>query len=164
MPSKGVHFAFEKLYVNQSEEEAEVSISYASLTGSRISLFISLLGALLLGGGLVAVFRGQPHVSKNVAAGGILGGLVLLGVTIGYLGTRPGTALTGFAVAVVLLVVLDVVEDVEDDVVDDVVEEVDELVVPVVLDVVSAPTPYSSMPMSGVEASLVPPSTSVVTI
>jgi hypothetical protein len=89
VPSSGVHFALEKLYANQSDEEASVSIPYTSAFGASLGQAVALLGAALLWGGLwLWRYREAPLGGRNglaVAAGG----LTLLLVPIVYLQTSP---------------------------------------------------------------------------
>ena len=106
VPTQGIHFAFEKLYANQSKEDAEFSIPYASVTGDRISVFLSVLGALLLWGGIIVLVRREPRIGKNLTAGAILAGVAMLGFAIGYLRTSPSIALWLSLIVVVVLVVV----------------------------------------------------------
>ena len=49
VPAVGVHFAFEKLYANQSDEDASFSIRYGGIWPAT-ALIVLLLGALGYGG------------------------------------------------------------------------------------------------------------------
>ncbi len=87
VPSAGIHYAFEKLYANQAEEDASFSIPYTSNLGSAFGQSISLLGTALFWACIwMAWQRVGPLTPRRALplAGGSL--LLLLG-PIGYLQT-----------------------------------------------------------------------------
>ena len=47
VPTSGIQFSFEKLYANQSNQEAWFSVSYASVGGARFGQVANLLGVSL---------------------------------------------------------------------------------------------------------------------
>jgi hypothetical protein len=93
VPSAGVHFALEKLYANQADEDASVAIPYASDFGASLGQGIALLGTALFWGGLWLAWRREAPLGgpRGLAVAGV--GLVLLLVPIGYLQTSPAPAM-----------------------------------------------------------------------
>lgn len=91
VPTVGVHYAFEKLYANQSDEDAHFSIGYVS--GERPAQILSLLGVLLLVASLAAL-RLRPDLPLPPLLGAAAIGAVMLGFATLYLGYWPTTALT----------------------------------------------------------------------
>jgi hypothetical protein len=85
VPTRGVHFAFEKLYANQGEEPTFVRVGYASAGGGRLAGLLSVLGALLLGVGAFALWGGLMRVGRPIALGAILAGAAALTAALGYL-------------------------------------------------------------------------------
>ncbi len=93
VPMSGVQFSFEKLYANQSDEPASVSIPYASGGGEGVASSLSALGALLFWLGVFFVIWRNERVPLQ-AAGGVIGlGVVIVLVTTYYLGGAFSTAL-----------------------------------------------------------------------
>ena len=99
VPSAGVHFAFEKLYANQAEDDAFFSIPYTSGTGATIGHAVSLLGTLLFWTGLWQAWRREPPLAGRLALAGT--GLVMLLAPIGYLQTSAALPLVISALALV---------------------------------------------------------------
>jgi len=89
VPTQGIRFAFEKLYANESPEEAEFSVRYASADANQVGLGLSLVGMILLWIGIGALASRRIRLPRNGAVSALGTGLALLGVTIGYLGTSP---------------------------------------------------------------------------
>jgi hypothetical protein len=87
VPSAGVHFVLEKLYANQSDEDASVSIPFTSDFGATLGQAVALLGTALFWSGLWLAWRPQPPFDTRRALGVSAGGLVLLLVPIVYLQT-----------------------------------------------------------------------------
>ena len=92
VPTAGVHYAFEKLYANQSDRDAWIALPYASPAGAVAGRLTSALGALLFWLGLGLFFRPDPRlpqlpprVSLGVAGAGLL--LVLICVGLYDVGT-----------------------------------------------------------------------------
>ncbi len=90
VPTVGVHYAFEKLYANQSDEDARFSISYVA--GDGPAQILGLLGLLLLGASFAAR-RWRPDLAAPLLLGGAAIGAVLLGFSTFYLGYWPATML-----------------------------------------------------------------------
>jgi hypothetical protein len=87
VPSAGVHYAFEKLYANQAEEEASFSIPYTSGLGAAMGQAAALLGTPLFWTGLWLAWRREGPLTARRALAVAGAGLVLLLVPIGYLQT-----------------------------------------------------------------------------
>ena len=85
VPSQGIRFAFEKLYANQSQEDASFSIRYVSAGVNRFGLVLSALGTILLWTGIVAIGRRGTPISRNGTIAIVATGVVLLALTLGYL-------------------------------------------------------------------------------
>ena len=102
VPTVGIHYAFEKLYANQSAEDARFSIAYVA--GERPAQILSLLGILLMGASL-AGRRLRPDLPQSLSVGVAGLGAVLLGFSVLYLGHRPTTILV-LALLIVIGVVL----------------------------------------------------------
>jgi hypothetical protein len=91
VPTAGVHFAFEKLYANQSGQEAWFELPYASAGGAVLGQSVGLAGTLLfwLGAGL---FLAHPERTRRAAAAGISAiGFAIATVAFGvyHVGTTP---------------------------------------------------------------------------
>jgi hypothetical protein len=93
VPASGIRYRFEKLYANQSEEEAEFDIPYTEGGYAIIAHLLTLIGVLLLWAGIFFALRQHQKVSRQLALGGSAVGVVLLIATIGYLGTSPALAI-----------------------------------------------------------------------
>ncbi len=91
VPSQGVHYAFEKLYANQSPRAATFSLGYASVESSRLGLALSLLGVVLVWLAIFAIGTRRVPLPRNVALIVLVAGVAMLVAAIGYLGTRPAT-------------------------------------------------------------------------
>ena len=89
VPSRGIQFAFEKLYANQSAADAGFSIGYVSADANRIGLLASAVGTVLLWFGIVAIASRRIALSRNGTIASIAVGVILLVVTIGYMDTSP---------------------------------------------------------------------------
>jgi len=83
VPTAGIHYAFEKLYANQAQQEAGFSISYASASGARMGGFLSLVATLLMWAGIRLRARPIDMVKPWQALVGALAGLAGLILTIG---------------------------------------------------------------------------------
>lgn len=89
VPTRGVHFAFEKLYANQSPEDATFSIRYTSVAGNRLALWASAIGILLLWFGILALGGKWLRISRGMGIISIVGGVTALIAAIGPLGASP---------------------------------------------------------------------------
>ena len=67
VPASGVHYRFEKLYANQPDVEAWVSIPYASAGGAVVGQLACLVGTLLLWFLVWARGRDETVVSRSAA-------------------------------------------------------------------------------------------------
>jgi hypothetical protein len=92
VPSKGIQYAFEKLYANQSPQAATFSLAYASAEGNRLGLALSLLGVVLLWLAIVAIGSRRVRMPRNAALGVLVAGVGMLLAAIGYLGASPAPA------------------------------------------------------------------------
>jgi hypothetical protein len=102
VPTQGIHFAFEKLYANQSPEEAAFSLRYVSADTNNVGLLLSAMGTVLLWVGIVAIGSRRIGISRNATVAVIASGAVLTVVTIGYLGISPVLA-SGLALVIAVL-------------------------------------------------------------
>ncbi|MDH3688718.1 MAG: hypothetical protein OEU36_04465 [Gammaproteobacteria bacterium] len=89
VPTKGIHFAFDKLYANQSAEDATFSIRYTSIEGNRIALFSSLIGTVLVWLGILGLGSHQIKMSRRASAVSVAIGAGTLIIAIGAMGTSP---------------------------------------------------------------------------
>lgn len=89
VPTQGIRFAFEKLYANESLDEAEFSIRYASEEANRVGLGLSLFGMALLWVGIIAIAARRVFLPRGGIAGALAAGAASLTAAIGYLGTSP---------------------------------------------------------------------------
>ena len=92
VPSQGIHYAFEKLYANQSPQAATFSLGYASAHGNRLGLALSLLGVVLLWLAIVAIGGRRVPMPRSAALAVLVVGVGMLLAAIGYLGTSPAPA------------------------------------------------------------------------
>ncbi len=92
VPTKGVHFVFEKLYANRSPEQAKFTIGYVAEEASLVGLGLSLVGAILLWAGILSLGSSRFKMRRSAAIATLLFGLGLLLATIGLLGTNPAPA------------------------------------------------------------------------
>jgi hypothetical protein len=92
VPNQGIHYAFEKLYANQSPRDATFSLGYASAGGARLALALSLLGVLLLWLAIVAIGARRAFMPRPAALTGLVAGVAMLLAAIGYLGASPAPA------------------------------------------------------------------------
>jgi len=103
VPTQGIQFAFEKLYANQSDEEAAFSLHYISERGNQIGLFASVAGTLLLWLGIAGLVSSRVRLPRPAIIVSIVAGVAVLVGTIGFLGTSP---LIASALSLVLAVLL----------------------------------------------------------
>lgn len=83
VPTSGVHFAFSKLYANQGDEDAWISMGYASQTGARLGSAASLLATAVIWLGAWSMLTGGPLTSRRLAMACVVGGAVA--VAAGFL-------------------------------------------------------------------------------
>jgi hypothetical protein len=93
VPTAGIHYAFEKLYANQSDQDAWIALPYASSGGAILGRLFGALGTLLFWLGLAMFLRLDPRLpafspraSLGVASSGLL---VLIGVSRYGVGMVP---------------------------------------------------------------------------
>ena len=89
VPSQGIRFAFEKLYANQSPEDAAFSIRYLSADANKIGLAASGLGTLLLWLGVIALAGRRVRLPRVLAVLSLVAGLAVVVGALGVLGTSP---------------------------------------------------------------------------
>jgi hypothetical protein len=84
VPTSGVHYAFEKLYANQSDRDAWFSVPYASAGGAFTGQLASLLGIALFWTGIWLSRREDARLEtrRALAVAGV--GAVILLITIGF--------------------------------------------------------------------------------
>jgi len=102
VPTEGIHYAFEKLYANQAEDDASFTIGYVAAEANRLGLWLSLAGVALVWAGIIALAVRHP-VSRAAVIGLLVLGVALLAGSVGYLGTSPVPA---SALALLVAVVL----------------------------------------------------------
>ncbi len=102
VPASGVHFAFDKLYANQTEHESRFAVAYISSVGAGAGKFAGLVGTALLWVGLGLTIRKKPRAAAAVA----LAGLAIVYVTFGIfnLSAKPALLLSAVAGVVFLAV------------------------------------------------------------
>ncbi len=93
VPSAGVHFALEKLYANQADEHASVSVPFTSDFGATLGQAVALLGTAIFWAGLWFAWRPRPPLATRQALVVAGAGLILLLVPIVYLQTGGGPPL-----------------------------------------------------------------------
>jgi hypothetical protein len=103
VPTQGVQFAFEKLYANQSSEEAAFSLHYVSARGNQLGLFASAAGTLLLWLGIAGLASSRIRLPRPAILASVVLGVAVLVGTIGFLGTSPVVASVLSLVIAVLL-------------------------------------------------------------
>jgi hypothetical protein len=93
VPTAGIHYAFEKLYANQSDQDAWIALPYASSGGAIIGRLFGALGTLLFWLGLATFLRldprlpsASPRTSLGLASAGLL---ALIGVSRYGVGMVP---------------------------------------------------------------------------
>jgi hypothetical protein len=89
VPKAGVHYAFEKLYANQGDQEAWIVLPYASAGGAVAGRLTSVVGSLLVWVGLALLFRLDPRlprVSPRLSLGISAAGLLLVLICAGGYG------------------------------------------------------------------------------
>ncbi|MCZ6838781.1 MAG: hypothetical protein O7G13_05865 [Alphaproteobacteria bacterium] len=89
VPTQGIQFAFEKLYANQSSEEASFTVRYVSPGASRGGLVASAVGALLVWLGIAGLFGSRIRLPRRAAGAALVSGVAALALTLGFLGTSP---------------------------------------------------------------------------
>jgi hypothetical protein len=105
VPTAGIHYAFEKLYANQSDQDAWIALPYASSGGAVIGRLFAIVGTLLFWLGLATFLRLDPRLpalSPRVALGVASAGLlVLIGVSRYGVGIVPAFLVSMAVVAAV---------------------------------------------------------------
>ncbi|MCP4328998.1 MAG: hypothetical protein GY791_11240 [Alphaproteobacteria bacterium] len=89
VPTRGIQFAFEKLYASQSPEPAAFSIRYVSENTNKVAIALSAVGVIMLWIGIVALAGRRLPLSRYGTIAVLAGGLALLVLTTGYLGASP---------------------------------------------------------------------------
>ncbi|MGI9332360.1 MAG: hypothetical protein ACR2RL_04310, partial [Gammaproteobacteria bacterium] len=104
VPTQGIHFAFEKLYANQSRQLATFTVRYLAAELGYLGWLSSGLGTILLWLGIVALWNRPRAVSGRAVAACLLAGVALLVLSIGYL--EVGPTLPAVLTLVIVLIVL----------------------------------------------------------
>ena len=68
VPTRGVHFAFEKLYANQSDRDSWIRVRYTSGAGRNLAGALSVLGTVMFWLGLFLLLRRLPGVTPASVA------------------------------------------------------------------------------------------------
>ena len=89
VPTQGIRFAFEKLYADQSSDEAEFTIRYVSEDANSVGLALSAAGAVLLWIGVVAIGGRRLRLNRAATIACVASGAALVALSIGYLGADP---------------------------------------------------------------------------
>jgi hypothetical protein len=104
VPMSGVQFSFEKLYANQSEEEARIAIPFRSSEGDGLATLASIAGTIAFWAGLFFLVRRGERVSlraaRSVCIGGAIGVIAatsLLGASLSAPVLSSAAVLLGFA-------------------------------------------------------------------
>jgi hypothetical protein len=87
VPTSGLHFGFEKLYANQSDEDAAFSMPYTSKLGATLGQALALLGTAIFWTGVAIAVRREGPLEPRRALGLAAAGLILLLLPISYLQT-----------------------------------------------------------------------------
>jgi hypothetical protein len=83
VPTSGIHYAFEKLYANQSGQEAWFSIGYATARGAFLGQVVNVMGISLFWFGAWCWWRKDARVKARYAQILSVTGLLTLVITIG---------------------------------------------------------------------------------
>ena len=103
VPTAGIHFAFEKLYANQADQQTWLEIPYASRGGARAGAVVILLATLVFWAGLILGLRRSSPDQRRWAFGASLAAFLVLAITIGHLGANPSPALVATALLAIAL-------------------------------------------------------------
>ena len=105
VPTAGIHYAFEKLYANQGDEEAWFRLSYATETGARVGGLVATFSTLLMWFGILLWKRPMFGISKPRALFGSGVGLLVLGLAVGRYGVSASLPVFVTLTLLTLLVV-----------------------------------------------------------
>jgi hypothetical protein len=96
VPATGVRYGFEKLYANQANVDAFVSISFASAGGAVFGQAMSLVGVLLLWGSLALFWFPMISMTRRaqLATAGLGAMLVLVAVGVYHVRALPALLLS----------------------------------------------------------------------
>ena len=99
VPAAGTHFAFQKLYANQADEDAGFSLPYASGVGRGLNHLLAAIGAALFWLGLGAAFKLVPGCALRGGALLVAVGVLCLTSGVRYLGASwiPAAVVTSLA-------------------------------------------------------------------
>ncbi|MCP4898417.1 MAG: hypothetical protein GY906_15695 [bacterium] len=85
VPTSGLHYAFEKLYANQGDEDAWFSLAYASAGGARMGTAASLVATVMIWLGAWSLFAGGPLAGRRPAVACVaFGAIIMLASTMLY--------------------------------------------------------------------------------
>ena len=91
VPKQGIHYKFEKLYANRSNESAEFDISYSSKEGHTIGLILSVVSVILIWLAIFLLRAGKT--SQPIILSVLIAGISGLLVSILYFHALLNTAL-----------------------------------------------------------------------
>ena len=87
VPTSGIHFAFEKIYANQSDQDAWFSISYTSGTGGLITLLLTLAGTIMAWIAILGILiKGPKQVNLPFLSAVGISGIIIVFVGINSFG------------------------------------------------------------------------------
>ncbi len=102
VPAAGVHFAFDKLYANQTEHDSRFAVVYLSSVGAGVGKFAGLAGTALLWVGLGLTIRKRSRAAATAA----FAGLAIVYVTFGVFALSAKPAILLSVVAGVILLAM----------------------------------------------------------
>jgi hypothetical protein len=82
VPTAGLHYAFEKLYANQQDQDTWFVVPYTSAGGKWVGRAVGLAGLSLLWLGIGLLVARQPGLAPRPALGTAVGGLAALIVAV----------------------------------------------------------------------------------
>jgi hypothetical protein len=88
VPKAGIHYAFEKLYANQADQDAWIALPYASTGGALLGRLLAVVGTLAFWLGLATYGRLDPRLPwlSPRASAVIAGAGVLVLISVGRYG------------------------------------------------------------------------------
>lgn len=103
VPAQGIHYAFEKLYANQSKDPAGFSIAYVSGETQQLGYWLGVIGFLLMIIAIVLFILDLTQIPKPIILVGFIIGLFLLMYSMLNLGVHFNfMVLLGAVVAAVI--------------------------------------------------------------
>ena len=87
LPTQGIMYSFAKLYANQSEEDAYFKLRYVHQRADFAGLWISLLATAAIWAGIILTGLRNTSVNRHLPIVLLVGGMVILGLSVMLLGT-----------------------------------------------------------------------------